>query len=72
MMISECSAGDVVRIPGIDLELEVLSIGITAALVRPGRKIVRKFETSDGDLVEIRATQRSFGVSLETIVERGP
>lgn len=69
MKACDARTGAIVRIPGVDLELEVLLVSSSSVYVRPTRRERRHFTTSHGEPVEIRTRPLPFRIARETIVE---
>lgn len=72
MKIGEVGIEGVVRVPGIDLELEVIRRTGSGVHVRPRNRRVVSFHDVDGEEVRVFFTAAPFVVAASTEVEVVP
>jgi len=72
MKISELARGVRCRVPGIDLELEVLEHSASSTRVRPTERTAVILQDRHGEEVRILSRPPAFSVSRETVVEEVP
>lgn len=69
MKAKDCAPGARVRVPGLELTLEVRSVSASRVRVQPTRIEIHEFLTRTGQEVKVRMRPKPFSIAPETIVE---
>jgi len=69
MKIHELARGAICRVPGIDLELEVLDHQPSSTCVRPTGRHVVAWRGDDGEEVRFSTRSKPFSIASSTEVE---